>query len=150
MPESRTHIIVGWLTIAVLTGLNLYFKVLPTQWWNYGLAFFLGYFSSQIPDIDYGNIFDWKASSRIFKIMTWTVMIAATILVLLHQYVLCIVVSVCYVLIQVLGKHRGFFHSIAFAILATGWLAFYNVPLAILAFSAQLSHLIIDREVKLF
>ena len=143
MPMSgyKEHIIFGialaGLAAYYLTGYGS-FEYTPVQ----ALALFLVVLVySILPDLD-------SPSSKIRKLIQTLGLASLLILIYFNLKLYLVVVCVFLLAVQFL-THRRFMHSIAAGVILSLPLAYFDYFLALFAFAAYLSHLLLDGEVKL-
>ena len=140
MPDYKKHILIGFGANIPVFLLFLHYNIYV----NIFAAVLTIFIYSQLADID----------TRASKIRWFlTTLCAGTVfisLVLLDNKSLAIIASGILVIIWVLGlikgfQHRGYTHSLLFALLLSGVLFVESPYLALIAFVAYTSHIIADK-----
>jgi membrane-bound metal-dependent hydrolase YbcI (DUF457 family) len=143
MSGYKGHILAGVLFVAIFLILNYYFNwfTLPSDPILWVMMGFITIFYSILPDVD---IQSSKAREIVFILG-----IIGMLLCLFYNYILYGIIIGTALLFTFLLSHRGIMHSVLMAIIFSALLWFVNPILIPIGFLAYISHLIVDREVKL-
>ncbi|MBI5388980.1 metal-dependent hydrolase [Candidatus Woesearchaeota archaeon] len=142
MPNARLHQIIGILLVVIFLALNYIVPVFSFSVIDIILLIPIILFYSILPDIDI-------ASSRSRRMVTAASLVIILACFWLDKKWLGISISVALLLLE-LVKHRTFIHSITTALVFSLPFWFYNPKFFVVALVSYLSHLALDREVKLF
>lgn len=94
-----------------------------------------------LPDVD-------QSASKARKIFLVLAFAAITALALVQKYIFIVAISLAYILIIYNSKHRGWMHSVWFAVFVCFPFLFYDFLFAGFAFMSFLSHVLLDRTTK--
>ena len=144
MPGYKTHILVGVIFSALIYIVLLtlsYIKIFSIK--NILISLVIAVLYSILPDIDH-------RSSEI----TWFLLFVSTALIVIgfifYRFILVLgIVLLILVLIGVSLNHRGFTHSIVANIFLSIPLLYFDWVYLVIGFMAYLSHLFLDKELKL-
>lgn len=135
MPNYKIHL---------ATGLILFFMFALLEanlsWYNLILYAAIAIVYTLLPDVDIGN-------SKLGKFLRISLVILAILFILFNHYLLTIL-SLGLLLIMLLIKHRGFFHTIRAAFVFSLPLLIYSFDAFIIASCMYLLHLVLDRHFK--
>ena len=144
MPNWKTHIAFGLIFVAIFYFIK-YLKLVDLKILVYIPVII---FFSQLPDID-----SKTSKIRMFvNIMGFSMIIVMLILYFILQNNMFLITSVLILITLILSyflKHRGWLHSILGAFILCFVLIFINITLFVVCFLAYISHLIIDKEIKI-
>lgn len=152
MPDWKHHIIFGLIFVFGIILFNqYYFKFLNLPTWKDILWFIpMIVFMSVSPDLDH-------QASKVREVITIFVIIATIFVLLVKGSVnLGVILLVMLAAVWILPNfekwgHRGHMHSISFiAVLSVPLFFIGGLVIVIIGFLAGLSHLLADREIKLY
>ncbi len=152
MPNFKTHIVFGAIFAFGLLLINqVYFHFIDFPGWQELLMFVpIIAFMSIVPDLD-------QQASKAREFVTISFILATIFFLLVRTNVkigiaLQVLLGVMWLLPH-LGKwgHRGHMHSIVFiGLLSLPLLCFGGWKIALIGFAAGFSHLLADREIKIY
>lgn len=143
MAKFNTHLMIGIIIAISYTVI----QVLLTGWDYIKLPFdfLIGLFGiplfALIPDID-------QAASKSRKIFLMLAFFTIIILAILQEYIIIVGLCVAFLFVLYTSKHRGFFHSLWFGLIVSGFFIFYNFMFALAAYVSYMSHLWLDSYTK--
>ncbi|MFT4326385.1 MAG: metal-dependent hydrolase [Candidatus Woesearchaeota archaeon] len=135
MPNYVVHFGVSFIVYCI------FFFVMRFSFTSAVVYFFVTIVFGLLPDIDIGT-------SKLGKLLRIFLVISALLLLLTVQYALALFVLL-FLLILLLSKHRGFFHTIRAGLLFSLPLLLYSVILFVFGFFLYFLHLVLDRHVKM-
>ena len=143
MAGYKFHILTG-IILAGIVSLGLYFIGFKPSILEILLAIIVVPIYSILPDIDI-------ESSKISHFMR-IFLIAGIIYLIVKKSLFAIILAVIMLIFELLIRHRGFFHSITASVLLTApiYIVSKSVFLTGIAFLSYISHLLVDREIKLW
>jgi len=143
MAGYKFHILTG-IILAGIVSLGLYFIGFKPSILEILLAIVVVPIYSILPDIDI-------ESSKISHFMR-IFLIAGIIYLIVKKSLFAIILAVIMLIFELLIRHRGFFHSITASVLLTApiYVISKSVFLTGIAFLSYISHLLVDREIKLW
>jgi len=143
MAGYKFHILTG-IILAGIVSLGLYFIGFKPSILEILLAIIVVPIYSILPDIDI-------ESSKISHFMR-IFLIAGIIYLIVKKSLFAIILAVIMLIFEILVRHRGFFHSITASVLLTApiYVISKSVFLTGIAFLSYISHLLVDREIKLW
>jgi len=143
MAGYKFHILTG-IILAGIVSLGLYFIGFKPSILEMLLAIIVVPIYSILPDIDI-------ESSKISHFMR-IFLIAGIIYLIVKKSLFAIILAVIMLIFELLIRHRGFFHSITASVLLTApiYIVSKSVFLTGIAFLSYISHLLVDREIKLW
>ncbi|MBR9690422.1 hypothetical protein GOV08_01935 [Candidatus Woesearchaeota archaeon] len=142
MSGYKGHILFGiiFVMIIYLVSQYLYFFRVSKLSLLIGLPILFIY--PILPDIDI-------RSSKIRQIVTIVGLLIVLFSILFNEKLLSVSLTLILIVIQFL-KHRKFIHTVAAGLLFSLPLLFFNPIVAVLAFAGYFSHLVLDKQVKLY
>ena len=145
MAGYKFHVLTG-IILAGIVSLGLYFIGFKPSILEILLAIAVVPIYSILPDID-------VESSKISHFMR-IFLIAGIIYLIVKKslFLFAIILAVIMLIFEILVRHRGFFHSITASVLLTApiYIISKSVFLTGIAFLSYISHLLVDREIKLW
>lgn len=135
MPSYKIHLVTGLILFFMFALLEA-----NLSWYNLILYAAIAIVYTLLPDVDIGN-------SKLGKFLRVCLAVLA-ILFLISKHYLLAILSLVLLLIMLLVKHRGFFHTIRAAFLFSLPLLLYSFDAFIIASCMYLLHLVLDRHFK--
>jgi len=144
MAGYKFHILTG-IILAGIVSLGLYFIGFKPSILEILLAIVVVPIYSILPDIDI-------ESSKISHFMRIFLIAGIIYLIVKKSLLFAIILAVIMLIFELLIRHRGFFHSITASVLLTApiYIVSKSVFLTGIAFLSYISHLLVDREIKLW
>lgn len=141
MAGYKAHIIFGILFAGLFAFLSYRYAIIEFNVISLLLAIPILFIYSMLPDIDI-------STSKISKIVMILGLLSIIALIIFDKKILAVSICVILLLLQII-KHRKFIHTIAAGVLLSAPLIYFNYIVAIFAFVAYFSHLLLDGQVKL-
>ena len=144
MAGYKFHILTG-IILAGIVSLGLYLIGFKPSILEILLAIIVVPIYSILPDIDI-------ESSKISHFMRIFLIAGIIYLIVKKSLLFAIILAVIMLIFELLIRHRGFFHSITASVLLTApiYIVSKSVFLTGIAFLSYISHLLVDREIKLW
>ena len=142
------HFVFGFI-VAFITFIFLYE---PKNLYDFGLFIFLLpliLFYAVLPDIDIDSSFIKKFITILGIIIILILAILGFTGINYKAYFLLVVIILGLIILTFTLKHRGFTHSLFSAVLFSSPFIYFSVNLFFILLFSYLSHLIVDREVKI-
>ncbi len=141
MPSYKLHILFAIIFSSIITYILYKYNIYNLTTKELIIIAPILFIYSILPDIDISS----SKISKIFRIISLLIII---ITLYLNIITLAIIITIILLILEFI-KHRKFIHTITAAIILSLPLLYFNYVITIAAFIAYLSHLLLDRHVKL-
>ena len=148
MPNWKTHVLFGIVFTALVYMLIKYYSLLRIDDMRFFLYLPVLFIYYQLPDIDSQS----SVIKRIVTVLTSIIIVFLVIMFFINKeaiYLMGIIIVILMFLFTLVIKHRKIMHSIIAGLALSAPLLFFDTILAVLAFAAFFSHLLLDGEVSL-